>query len=140
MSNELNSIDIQEIFTLLPHRYPFLLIDRVVDYKNLDYLHGYKNITVNEPIFTGHFPEKPVLPGVCLTHIVTELLSKGLENQYRLEEGKQLKFLSLVTPDVTTSLQYVITYKEIDEKVTLSADVKAGETVCFKIKATYSLL
>lgn len=91
-------------------------------------------------VFTGHFPEKPVLPGVCLTHIVTELLSKGLENEYKLEEGKQLKFLSLVTPDTTTDLFYEISYKEMDEKISLSADVKAGETVCFKLKATYSLL
>jgi len=91
-------------------------------------------------VFTGHFPEKPVLPGVCLTHIVTELLSKGLETPYKLEEGKQLKFLSLVTPDTTTNLHYVISYKIADEKVNLNADVQAGETVCFKLKATYSLL
>ncbi|KMT65437.1 3-hydroxyacyl-ACP dehydratase FabZ [Catenovulum maritimum] len=72
MSNELNSVDIQEIFTLLPHRYPFLLIDRVLDYKDLDYLHGYKNITVNEPIFTGHFPGKPIFPGVLIVEALAQ--------------------------------------------------------------------
>lgn len=72
MTNELNPIDIQEIFTLLPHRYPFLLIDRVIDYRPLDYLHGYKNISVNEPIFTGHFPDKPIFPGVLIVEALAQ--------------------------------------------------------------------
>ncbi|MER2493010.1 3-hydroxyacyl-ACP dehydratase FabZ [Catenovulum sediminis] len=72
MTTELNAIDIQEIFTLLPHRYPFLLIDRVIDYKPLDYLHGYKNVTVNEPIFTGHFPDKPIFPGVLIVEALAQ--------------------------------------------------------------------
>lgn len=66
MANELNGFDIQEILKLLPHRYPMLLVDKVVDYKAGEYLHGIKNVTMNEPIFTGHFPEQPIFPGVMI--------------------------------------------------------------------------
>ena len=66
MANELNGFDIQEILKLLPHRYPMLLVDKVIDYKAGEYLHAVKNVTVNEPIFTGHFPEQPIFPGVMI--------------------------------------------------------------------------
>jgi 3-hydroxyacyl-[acyl-carrier-protein] dehydratase len=66
LANELNGFDIQEILKLLPHRYPMLLVDKVVDYKAGEYLHGIKNVTMNEPIFTGHFPEQPIFPGVMI--------------------------------------------------------------------------
>ena len=56
--------NIQEILKLLPHRYPFLLVDRITEFEPNDYLVAVKNVTVNEPCFTGHFPEQPVLPGV----------------------------------------------------------------------------
>ena len=52
--------------TLLPHRYPFLLVDRVLDYKEGEWLKAIKNISVNEPCFTGHFPREPILPGVLI--------------------------------------------------------------------------
>ena len=64
MSETNKSLDITEIRKLLPHRYPFLLIDRVVDYKEFEYLTAVKNVSVNEPQFTGHFPQLPVFPGV----------------------------------------------------------------------------
>jgi len=62
----LNTIDIHEIQTLLPHRYPFLLIDRVIGYIPGEELTGIKNITYNEPQFTGHFPQKVIMPGVLI--------------------------------------------------------------------------
>jgi 3-hydroxyacyl-[acyl-carrier-protein] dehydratase len=58
--------DIGEILRLLPHRYPFLLIDRVVDIRGDEYGIGIKNVTMNEPQFTGHFPDNPVMPGVLV--------------------------------------------------------------------------
>ncbi|NNJ73162.1 MAG: 3-hydroxyacyl-ACP dehydratase FabZ [Enterobacterales bacterium] len=72
MTDELNSLDIHEILEHLPHRYPFLLIDRVIDYKVDDYLHGIKNVTVNEPCFTGHFPHRPVFPGVLILEALAQ--------------------------------------------------------------------
>lgn len=62
----MNTIDIHEIQRLLPHRYPFLLIDRVIDYTPGESLVGIKNITFNEPQFTGHFPARVIMPGVLI--------------------------------------------------------------------------
>ncbi|MDX3774477.1 3-hydroxyacyl-ACP dehydratase FabZ [Chromatiaceae bacterium AAb-1] len=72
MSNQLNSLDIQEIMALLPHRYPFLLIDRVLDYTPGVSLTAIKNVTVNEPIFTGHFPGLPIFPGVLILEALAQ--------------------------------------------------------------------
>ena len=58
--------DIREILRLLPHRYPFLMVDRVTDIRGDEHGVGIKNITVNEPQFLGHFPENPVMPGVLV--------------------------------------------------------------------------
>jgi 3-hydroxyacyl-[acyl-carrier-protein] dehydratase len=62
----LESLDIQELFRLLPHRYPFLMVDRIVDIDGTNSAVGIKNVTFNEPHFTGHFPGQPVMPGVLL--------------------------------------------------------------------------
>jgi 3-hydroxyacyl-[acyl-carrier-protein] dehydratase len=62
----LGTAGIHDILRLLPHRYPFLLIDRVIDIRGEDHGIGIKNVTVNEPYFTGHFPDNPVMPGVLM--------------------------------------------------------------------------
>ena len=59
-------MDIHEILEYLPHRYPFLLIDRVVEVVPGKSIHAYKNVTINEPFFQGHFPSEPVMPGVLV--------------------------------------------------------------------------
>jgi len=66
------TMNINEILRLLPHRYPFLLIDRVLDYKVGEYLRGYKNVTFNEPFFTGHFPQRPIMPGVMILEAMAQ--------------------------------------------------------------------
>src|SRR5215472_16152202 len=67
MSGEILEIaDICEILRLLPHRYPFLMIDRIIDICGEDHGIGIKNVTFNEPQFLGHFPDNPVMPGVLL--------------------------------------------------------------------------
>jgi len=62
----LGTADIHEILRLLPHRYPFLLVDRITDIRGDEHGIGIKNITVNEPQFMGHFPDNPVMPGVLM--------------------------------------------------------------------------
>lgn len=59
-------MDISEVLQYLPHRYPFLLIDRVLDYRPGEHLIGVKNVTFNEPFFQGHFPQYPIMPGVLI--------------------------------------------------------------------------
>jgi 3-hydroxyacyl-[acyl-carrier-protein] dehydratase len=65
-------MDIGEIQRLLPHRYPFLLVDRVVEFIPGQKLIAYKNVTINEPFFTGHFPGHPVMPGVLILEALAQ--------------------------------------------------------------------
>ena len=65
-------MNIQEVLTHLPHRYPFLLVDRVIEVEPGKYLQGLKNVTFNEPFFQGHFPVKPVMPGVLIVEALAQ--------------------------------------------------------------------
>jgi 3-hydroxyacyl-[acyl-carrier-protein] dehydratase len=67
-----NQLEIEDILELLPHRYPFLLLDRVTDYVLGESISAYKNITFNEPCFTGHFPGKPIFPGVMILEALAQ--------------------------------------------------------------------
>jgi 3-hydroxyacyl-[acyl-carrier-protein] dehydratase len=66
-------IDINEIHGLLPHRYPFLMVDRVVELESGAKAVGIKNVTINEPFFTGHFPGNPIMPGVLIVEALAQL-------------------------------------------------------------------
>ena len=68
----MKELDIHQILEHLPHRYPFLLIDRVTEVKPGESLTGYKNVTFNEPYFTGHFPQRPVMPGVLILEALAQ--------------------------------------------------------------------
>ncbi|MEJ2177739.1 MAG: 3-hydroxyacyl-ACP dehydratase FabZ [Gammaproteobacteria bacterium] len=80
---ESKHIDINQIMQILPHRYPFLLIDRILEYQIGESLRALKNVTVNEPFFQGHFPSRPVFPGVMILEAIAQasaiLVSKSLE-------------------------------------------------------------
>lgn len=65
-------MDVNEIRKYLPHRYPFLLVDRVVELKPGESIVAYKNVTVNEPFFNGHFPDHPVMPGVLIQEAMAQ--------------------------------------------------------------------
>lgn len=85
-------IEINEILKLLPHRYPFLLIDKVIDYQAFSYLKAIKNVTINEPFFQGHFPERPIMPGVLILEALAQaggiLCSKSMQPS----EGKRFLY------------------------------------------------
>lgn len=65
-------MDIHEVMKYLPHRHPFLLIDRVIEMKEGESIVALKNVTINEPCFTGHFPNRPVMPGVLILEALAQ--------------------------------------------------------------------
>lgn len=71
-ATQLESLDIGQLLRLLPHRYPFLLIDKIVDIDGDRSATGIKNVTMNEPHFQGHFPERPVMPGVLIIEAMAQ--------------------------------------------------------------------
>jgi len=66
-------LDIKEILKYLPHRYPFLLVDRIVEMHGEDKIVGIKNVSFNEPFFQGHFPSRPVMPGVLICEAMAQV-------------------------------------------------------------------
>ena len=66
-------LNIQQIMKVLPHRYPFLLVDRIEEVEEGVMVNGYKNVTVNEPFFQGHFPEHPIMPGVLIVEAMAQV-------------------------------------------------------------------
>lgn len=82
-------LDINGIKKLIPHRYPFLLVDKIVDFKKDEYIIGVKNVTANEEYFNGHFPSFPIMPGVLIvealaqTSAIFHLMSLGIEENTR---------------------------------------------------------
>jgi beta-hydroxyacyl-[acyl carrier protein] dehydratase FabZ len=83
-----NVLDIHEIQSIIPHRYPFLLIDQVLEVEEGKRAVGIKNVTVNEPFFQGHFPDYPVMPGVLIVEALAQVgavaLLKQQENRGKL--------------------------------------------------------
>lgn len=69
----MSSLTVREIMKILPHRYPMLLIDRITEFEPMFMARGYKNVSVNEPMLVGHFPNNPVLPGVYIIEAMAQL-------------------------------------------------------------------
>jgi 3-hydroxyacyl-[acyl-carrier-protein] dehydratase len=72
MSDPAKTMDIVEIMSILPHRYPFLLIDRILEMERKTRIVALKNVTVNEPHFAGHFPDYPIMPGVLMVEAIAQ--------------------------------------------------------------------
>lgn len=90
-------MDVKEIFKYLPHRYPFLLVDRVTDFESGDYLNAFKNITFNEPQFTGHFPENPIMPGVLIIEALAQCTGiLAFKSQGMQLDGKTMYYLASI--------------------------------------------
>lgn len=127
---------INEIMSIIPHRYPFLLIDRITEIELKKSIVGIKNVTANEPQFTGHFPNRPVMPGVLIIEAMAQLsavlVAKSMENTQDKEvffmSIEETKFRKVVEPGDTIKMHAEIiqnrgtvwkfkAYAEVDGKV-----------------------
>ena len=91
-----DAIDVHRIMEMIPHRYPFLMIDRVVDIVPGVKATGVKNVTINEPFFAGHFPERPVMPGVLIIEAMAQTAAVFVVHTLGPEsEGKLVYFMSV---------------------------------------------
>jgi UDP-3-O-[3-hydroxymyristoyl] N-acetylglucosamine deacetylase/3-hydroxyacyl-[acyl-carrier-protein] dehydratase len=88
-------LDVQQIFQYLPHRYPFLLVDRVVEYEERKRIIGLKNVTINEPFFAGHFPGHPIMPGVLIIEAMAQVGGLLLMDSIENPEEKIVYFMAL---------------------------------------------
>ncbi len=111
-----NVVEIQEI---LPHRYPFLLLDRVTDLKPKECIEGYKNISISEPVFQGHFPDHPIYPGV--------MIIEGMA-----QAGGVLAFKSMDGVSKEEIQKKVVYFMSID-KAKFRAPVTPGDKLVYKI-------
>ena len=89
----MNRLDIYNVLKHLPHRYPFLLIDRVLDYTENQSLVAIKNVTINEPYFQGHFPNRPVMPGVLVVEAMAQACGLLSFRTLEVEPGKTSVYL-----------------------------------------------
>jgi len=139
--------DIETIFKMLPHRYPLLMIDRVLDFRPDENITALKNVTVNEPFFQGHFPQKPVMPGVMIVEAMAQaggLLVQASQSPDRWGRKlsyfmgmDQVRFRRQVVPGDQLILKVHILKKrakavkiagvaEVDEKVVAQAELMAS--------------
>lgn len=118
------SIDINKIFSLIPHRYPFILVDKVLDYKTMDYLTAIKNVTINENFFVGHFPGNPIMPGVLMLEALAQASAILSSLSREAKEGYEIlhffagidnaKFKQVVVPGDQLRLEVKLTGQKRD--------------------------
>ncbi len=88
-------LGIEEILQHIPHRYPFLLVDRILEFEPGRRIVGLKNVTINEPFFTGHFPDHPIMPGVLIVEAMAQVGGLLLMNEFEDPQDKVVYFMSL---------------------------------------------
>ena len=93
-AKHLPAIGIREIMDLIPHRYPFILVDRVTEHVEAKHIKGYKNVSINEPFFQGHFPGDPIMPGVLQLEALAQLGGVMMMSS-DLAQGKLMVFAGM---------------------------------------------
>jgi 3-hydroxyacyl-[acyl-carrier-protein] dehydratase len=138
------AFDIKEVLRLLPHRYPFLLVDKVLACDAKTHIHAVKNVTVNEPMFTGHFPENPIFPGVLILEALAQAAGllgfkisssePGVNDLYLFAGVDNARFKRQVLPGDTLHLHVTFAKErrgiwvfsgraEVDGELACSADI-----------------
>lgn len=140
-------IDITEIMDLIPHRYPFLLVDRVLEIDLNKSILGIKNVTVNEPQFTGHFPARPVMPGVLMVEAMAQLAAILVAKSLGSTKNKEVflmaienaKFRRIVQPGDTMYIHATIEQQranvwKFSSTVTVEGEIAAESKFTAMIK------
>jgi 3-hydroxyacyl-[acyl-carrier-protein] dehydratase len=95
-ASTMSSVDIRRILQMIPHRYPMLMVDKVIDMQLDQRAVGIKNVTINEPFFQGHFPSEPVMPGVLIVEAMAQTAAVLVVSTYGASsEGKLVYFMSI---------------------------------------------
>lgn len=115
-------LDINQVKELLPHRYPFLLVDRVIDIQAGESLSALKNVSANEPYFQGHFPGLPIMPGVLIIESLAQAIS--LLAFYSLGEDRDAKIFMLVGIDKARFRGQVVPGDQLRLNVVLKRNVR----------------
>jgi 3-hydroxyacyl-[acyl-carrier-protein] dehydratase len=138
-------LDLQEIVKILPHRYPFLMVDRILEIESGKRIVGIKNVTINEPFFQGHFPEHPIMPGVLIIESMAQVagilayLSASEEDRKKVTYFLAIdnaRFRKPVIPGDVLRLEMVTTMNRrgiwgfngkayVEDKLVADADLKA---------------
>ena len=111
--------NVMEIQKILPHRYPFLLVDRVISLESGKYIEAYKNVSISEPVFQGHFPDHPIYPGVMIV--------EGMA-----QAGGVLAFQSASTEEQEAAKDQVVYFMSID-KCKFRNPVVPGDRLVYKL-------
>ncbi|MDB4919294.1 hypothetical protein [Mucilaginibacter sp.] len=98
------------------------------------------SINPNCSIFKGHFPGQPVVPGACMLQIVKEVLESALGQSLQLKKASQLKFINMIDPVKTASVQLETSYKLFGDDISFTGKLSDGETVCFKCSAIVGIV
>lgn len=144
--SETDIIDVQRIMEMIPHRYPMLMIDRVINVVLDQSATGIKNVTINEPFFAGHFPSRPVMPGVLIIEAMAQTAAVLVVKTMGPEaEGKLVYFMTIdearFRKPVVPGDQLHINIKKERSRGNVwkfSAEAKVGDTLC--AEATYSAM
>ncbi len=144
--NTIEPLDVVQIMKMIPHRYPILLVDRLIDYKEGESAVGLKNVTINEPHFNGHFPGMPVMPGVLIVEAMAQtsaiLVVKTLGEE---ASGKIVYFMTIdnarfrkpVVPGDCLHI-HVTKIKQRGPVWKFEGIAKVGDTIC--AEATFSAM
>ncbi len=143
---EKKEINLKEIFKLLPHRYPFLMIDKIIEIDaEREYVRAIKNVTINEPFFMGHFPGYPIMPGVLILEAMAQAAGAGLmiifpeyrEKLFVLAGIDKARFRQPIYPGDTIIIEvkgfkrkgHIIkttVIAKVNEKIVAEAEITAG--------------